>query len=78
MKRKLLPKSFFFAVTIFSLSAFFFVNLNVGSTVCQAPNTSLVQTAVQEVEDQDASTLQVPDITLVGRLMEAAQRYFEH
>ncbi len=78
MKRKFLPKSFFFAVTFFSLFAFFFVNVNVASTICQASNTSLIQTAVQEVENQNTTTIQVPDITLVGRLMEVAQRYFEH
>ena len=78
MKRRLLPKSFFFAATLFSLFAFTFVNVNVASEISRPSNTSLVQTTVEEAGDQDNTNISVPDITIVGRLMEVAHRYFAH
>ena len=77
MKRKLLPKSFFFAVSLFSLFAFAFVNLNVASDSCKSSQSCLVQ-KVEEVEALKESNIQVPDITLVGRLIEVAQRYLAY
>lgn len=77
MKRKLLPKSFFLAATLFSLFAFTFVNVSVVADACQSSQPALVQT-VQEVEELKGSGIQVPDITVVGHLIELAQRYFAH
>ena len=76
MKRKL-PKSFFFAVTLFSLFAFAFVNVNVGAVRTGTSETCLVQ-KIEQVEDQNTRNFQTPDITIVGRLIEVAQRYFSH
>lgn len=77
MKRKLLPKSFFFAASLFSLFAFTFVNVNVASSSCQSSQSCIVQ-KVNEVEDMKEPGIQVPDITVVGRLIDLAQRYFAH
>lgn len=76
MKRKL-PKSFFFAISLFSLFAFTFVNVSVGTGACNASETCLVQ-KVQQLEDEGTGNIQTPDITIVGRLIEVAQRYFSH
>jgi hypothetical protein len=76
MKRKL-PKSFFFAASLFSLFAFAFVNVNVGAGTCAGTETCLVQ-KVQQIQEQDAGNIQTPDITIVGRLIEVAQVYFSH
>ena len=73
MKRKLLPKSFFFAASLFSLFAFAFVNVNVASDACQSSSKSDL---VEQVEDLNGSGIQVPDITIVGRMIELAQRHF--
>lgn len=75
MKRKPIPKSFFFAVSLFSLFAFTFVNVNVSSGSCQSSQTCLVQ-KVEEADNMDKSGIAVPDFTIVGRLIELAQRYF--
>lgn len=77
MKRKLLPKSFFFAVSLFSLFAFTFVNVNVASSSSQSSKSCLVQ-KVNDVEELQESSIKVPDITVVGKLIDLAQRYFAH
>ncbi len=77
MKRKPIPKSFFFAVSLFSLFAFTFVNVNVSSGSCQSAQTCLVQ-KVEEADNMDKAGIAVPDFTVVGRLIELAQRYFAH
>lgn len=74
MKRKQLPKSFFFAVSLFSLSAFAFVNANVISDSCGSSQPSLVQ-QVQEIGGEDAAKI-APDITVVGHLIKLARHYF--
>lgn len=78
MKRKLLPKSFFFAATLFSLFAFTFVNVNVASEISKPTKTTLIQTTIEEESDQSNTNIPVPDITIVGRLIEVAHRYFAH
>ncbi len=76
MKRKQLPKSFFLAVSLFSLSAFAFVNARVVSDSCESAQPSLVQ-QVQEIGGEDAAGI-APEITLVGHLIKVAQHYFSN
>lgn len=76
MKRKQLPKSFFFAASLFSLSAFAFVNARVVSDSCESAQPSLVQ-QVQEIGGEDAANL-APEITVVGHLFKLARHYFSN
>lgn len=76
MKRKQLPRSFFFAVSLFSLFAFTFVNASVVSDSCESSQPSLVL-KVQQISGEDAAKI-TPEITVVGHLFKLARHYFSH
>lgn len=76
MKHKRLPKSFFFAASLFSLSAFAFVNANASGDSGKFDEPSIIQ-QVQEIGGEDAAKI-APDITVVGHLFKLARHYFSH
>jgi hypothetical protein len=74
MKQKTLPKSFFLAISSFSLAAFLFVNVHAGLNLQQkAPGAGLAQSKVEENEDQHA-LIRIPDITVLGRIMDVVHK----
>jgi hypothetical protein len=60
---------------IFSLSAFLFVNVHAGFFV-QKPQINQVfdQTQLEEVAQAEDGKLTVPDVTVLGSLLEIAQK----
>ncbi|MBK7936948.1 MAG: hypothetical protein IPJ82_07540 [Lewinellaceae bacterium] len=78
MKRKQLPKSLFLLIAVFSISSFLFVNVhaNVANAgLCCA--TKLEQPKMEESENGKARELPVPDMTVLGRLLELAQKFID-
>jgi hypothetical protein len=77
MKRKLLPKSLLLTATVFSLSSYIFVNLHASRTMptqtCTQAKTEQVQ--VKECDDTEAQDIKVPDVTVVGRVIELVQKF---
>lgn len=78
MKQSLTPKTFLFAAAIFSCCSFLFVNIHaVWTTPAVATPSELVapkgEPAVEEEQDH-ARNLAMPDVTVIGRLIELAQR----
>ena len=78
MTQQRLPKSLFLPIAIFSFFAFAAVNLH---AKLSAPSQSISQKELlqQKVEDAaDSQTdrdLQLPDVTVLGRLFELTQRF---
>jgi len=79
MKRNLPAKSLFLSVVIFSLSAFVFVNLHASLTVPQQGCEQQVQLehpqVKEESDDAEPREIPVPDVTVIGRLVELAQKF---
>lgn len=77
MKQKPTFKSLLLIASIFSLFAFVFVNVHSSFGVKkQALNTEFVATQMEEEEDSGRE-IAVPDITVLGRLWDIAQKLIE-
>ncbi len=75
MKREITFKSHLITLSILSLFAFVFVNLNTKATMAQP--FSKIEMAQNQVETEDASDsdkIPVPDVSVLGRVWEIAQR----
>ncbi len=77
MKQHLTPKTFFLIAALVSCFSFLFVNIHaVWTTPAVATPTELTapknEPAVEE-EDQD-NNLAIPDVSVIGRLIELAQK----
>lgn len=78
MTQQHLPKSLFLPIAIFSFFAFAAVNLHAKlSTPLQSvAQKELLQQKVEDATEQQADRdLNIPDITVLGRLFELAQRF---
>lgn len=78
MKRELTFKSIFITASFLSLLAFAFVNLQTNSTLTHP--FSKIEMEQNHVESEDAGEsrdIQVPDVTVLGRVWEIAQRFLE-
>ena len=77
MKRKSLPKSLFLFAIIFSLTSFVFVNVHANLTLSQQTcmQTMMGQTKVQDCDDAEARDVKIPDVAVLGRLLELAQKF---
>ena len=76
MKRKQLPKSLFFLIAVFSLSSFLFVNVHANiSNAGLCCETKLEQPKIEESENGKSTEIPVPDVTVLGRLLELAQKF---
>ena len=78
MKRKQLPKSLFLLIAVFSVSSFLFVNVhasNAKSDLCCA--AKLEQPKMEESENGKSREIAVPDVTVLGRLLELAQKFID-
>jgi hypothetical protein len=77
MKRKSLPKSLFVLAAVFSLTAFLFVNVHANLTIPQqiCTQTTLDQPQVQECEEAENQEVKIPDISVLGRVIDLAQRF---
>lgn len=77
MKRKSLPKSLFLIATVFSLTAFLFVNVHANLTiphqVCTQSN--MEQPQVKDCDDTESQDVKIPDVTVLGRVVELAQKF---
>lgn len=74
MKQKPTFKSILLVASLFSLSAFIFVNWNSNSSLSQIENKAkIVQTQLED-NDEDQSNVPVPDVTVLGRLWDMAQK----
>ena len=76
MKRNLTFKSILLTASFLSLLAFAFVNLRVNSTLAR-PFSNL-EMAQSQVESEDATAsrkISVPDVSVLGRVWEIAQRF---
>ncbi len=78
MKRKQLPQSLFPVIILFSLSSFLFVNLHANRAIMPTcVKSTLEQPKIEESDCSDTREIPVPDITVVGRLLEIAGRLIE-
>lgn len=77
MKRKSLPKSLFLITTVFSLTAFIFVNVHANLTIPQQACTQMEmgQPQVKECDETEEQDVQIPDVTVLGRVLELAQKF---
>lgn len=76
MKQKPTFKSLLVVASIFSLFAFIFVNGQAGfGEKRQILDTAFVQTQIEEAESE--GKLAVPDVTVLGRLLEIAQKLID-
>lgn len=74
MKQKPTFKSILLVASFFSIFAFVFVNWNSGISLENTQQKAkIVQTQLED-NDDDQSNLPVPDVTVLGRLWEAAQK----
>ncbi len=76
MKQEKLPKSLFLTIAIFSLFAFVAVNLHasLATPVQGHVKQELPQPRVEETAEQTNRGLAIPDVTVLGRLFDLAQR----
>ncbi len=78
MKRKSLPKSLFLIAAVFSLTAFLFVNVHANLTIPQqqvCTQTGLEQPQVKECNDTDEQEVKLPDVSILGRVLELALKF---
>ena len=74
MKRKLTLKSLLISSSIVSLFAFGFVNFQ-SNQMTGKPLAALDMNSNQmESDDTDSNNIPVPDVTVLGRVLEIAQR----
>jgi hypothetical protein len=75
MKQKQLPKSFFLVVLSISLTSFLIVNVHASLTLKQSlPVPILQDSQVNQDEKGDTYDIPTPDISILGRVVELAQR----
>lgn len=78
MKRKSLPNSLFLIALVFSLSSLIFVNVHASLTmpdqVSCAP-AQLEHPQVKDSDDAEESDIKVPDVTVIGRVIELVQKF---
>jgi hypothetical protein len=75
MEKKQLPKSFYFIAAAFSLTAFLFVNLHAGLSIGnKLPGSELAQSKVEEGAPQKDYDVPVPDVTVLGKVFELAEK----
>jgi len=77
MRHKLLPKYLLAAVLALSLFSFAYVNLH-AAYACRSGNNQHVKTqqsVLIEEEDNQSSKIPVPDVTIIGRVLDIVQRY---
>lgn len=78
MKRKQTLKSLFVVATLVSAFAFTFVNLQTeGNLNQQLQAINLRQEQVESDNMSESRKLSVPNVTVLGRLWEIAQRYLD-
>lgn len=77
MKRKQLPKSLFLSLALFSLFSFAFVNLQPHADAQSCQSVKPGQTQIEECEESKAREIPIPDLTVVGRLLELAEKFFQ-
>ncbi|MBL7826731.1 MAG: hypothetical protein JNJ57_08880 [Saprospiraceae bacterium] len=78
MKQKSTFKSLFLAASIFSLFAFVFVNVqSKANMIPTGAPTTLVQPQMVEENENEEREVAVPDVTVLGRLWEIAQRLLD-
>jgi hypothetical protein len=80
MKKELLPKQLLFAAAIASLLAFISVNLHASCAKAQVvERAGLVQAKVEQTreQEQEMAEIKVPNLTVLGRVWEIAQRLLE-
>lgn len=78
MKREFTFKSLLIVASFLSLFAFAFVNLHANSVEAQSfTKIGVVNTQVESEEAEEAQKMAVPDVTVLGRLWEIAQRFME-
>ncbi len=78
MKRKQLPKSLFLLIAVFSFSSFVFVNLHANRNDENAcSQTKLEQPKMEECDNGKSREIPVPDVTMLGRLLDLAQKLIE-
>lgn len=78
MKQKPTFKSLLVVASIFSLSAFAIVNLHATLGVDKPViNAGFVPTHIEEDEDDNERVMTVPDVTILGRLWEIAQKLID-
>ena len=77
MKRKSLPKSLFLIAAVFSLTAFLFCNVHANLTIPQQVCTQagLEQAQVKECNDTDEQEVKLPDVSILGRVLELALKF---
>lgn len=78
MKQFNTPKSLLLIAAIFSCCSFLFVNLHAGFTMPAAASTEMTPpqappAAVEDDQDRTDRDLPIPDVTVLGRLLELAQ-----
>ncbi|MBK8967473.1 MAG: hypothetical protein R3D58_05685 [Saprospiraceae bacterium] len=77
MKQKLLSKYLLAAILAMSLFSFAYVNLHAayaGKSTCDQ-SAKTTQSVLIEEEDSRASKIPVPDVTIIGRVLDIVQRY---
>lgn len=75
MKQKQLTKYVLLGILAFSLFSVLYVNLDAASTArAQTPNTRNNAELLLAEEEKQERNLPIPDVTLVGRIVDLAQR----
>lgn len=78
MKRSLTFKSLLITASLISLFAFAFVNLRPNSMVAQSfSKIETVQNRVESKEASDSREIPVPNVSVLGRVWEIAQRFLD-
>ena len=78
MKRSLTFKSLLITASLLSLFAFAFVNLRPNSMVAQSfSKIETVQNQVESKEASDSREIPVPNVSVLGRVWEIAQRFLD-
>ena len=78
MKSKISTKYFFVAIIALSLFSFLYVNLHAAYYSRQGADNSplkVVQPVMMEDENDQKRDIPVPDITILSRIYDIAQRY---
>jgi len=78
MVQQRLPKSLFLTVALVSVVAFLAVNLhaNLSASPRTASQTEVLSQKMEDVaEPRSGRDLSIPDVTVLGRLFELAQRF---
>ena len=78
MKRKDTFKSLLLAACLLSLCAFAFVNTQTHSSIARSfDRLEVVNSEVQCEEERESGNLSVPDVSVLGRVWEIAQRFLQ-